>query len=362
MASVKFDHITFRYGANTILEDFSLEMEEGIIMGIVGPSGCGKTTLVRCLCGFIKPEKGNIYIGDNCVFSAEKRISIAPEKRNIGVVFQDYAVWPHLSVYENITYPMRKRRMSKEEIIKRADYALAQVRMTDYKKHMPAQLSGGQQQRVAIARALVTSGKLIVLDEPITNLDLKLREEMLEEIRLIQKNTGMTILYITHDQEAALRLCDRIAILDAKGRLCQTGTDEDIIYRPANRFVFTFMGVSNFIPVVKKIDGLYIRVGEQIKIRDEIPPDMEELKNPVMGVRPMDILFNEHSAVRGEVKSVTFLGNLYNYFIQLGNQQIRVQQSTLDTLGTRVLNEGERVGLEFSRALYYEEPQEGVEA
>ena len=362
MASVKFDHITFRYGTNTILEDFSLRLDEGQIMGIVGPSGCGKTTLVRCLCGFIKPEKGSISIGDTCVFSAEKRINMPPEKRNIGVVFQDYAVWPHLSVYDNITYPMRKRRIAKEEIVKRADYALSQVRMTDYKKHLPSQLSGGQQQRVAIARALVTSGKLIVLDEPITNLDLKLREEMLEEIRLIQKNTGTTILYITHDQEAALRLCDRIAILDAKGHLCQTGTDEEIIYRPANRFVFTFVGVSNFIPVAKKKDGLYISVGEQMKIRDGIPPEINNLRSPVMGVRPMDILFNDSSPIRGEVISATFLVNLYNYFIQLGNRQIRVQQNTLDVLRTREYREGEMVGLEFARALYYEEPHEGGEA
>ena len=362
MASVKYENITFRYGSNTILKDYSLEIDESQIMGIVGPSGCGKTTLIRCLCGFIKPEKGNIYVGKTCVYSADKRINIAPEKRNIGVVFQDYAVWPHMTVYENIIYPMKKRKVPKQEITKRADYALSQVRMTEYKKHLPSQLSGGQQQRVAIARALVSSDQLIVLDEPITNLDLKLREEMLEEIRSIQRNTGTTFIYITHDQEAALKLCDKIAIMDVHGYICQTGTDEEIIYKPSNRFVFSFMGVSNFIPLLKKQDGLYIDVGEHMKVNHEVPAEIKDNVNYVMGIRPMDILFSENSAVKGIIKSATFLGSQYNYFIQLGNREIRVQRNTLDTLQSREYMEGEAVGLDFARVFYYEEPLEEVES
>ena len=250
MAKVRFENITFKYGNNTILDNFSLEVEESRIIGLVGPSGCGKTTLIRCLCGFIKPEKGEIYIEDTCVFSAEKKINIPPERRKIGVVFQDYAVWPHLTVFENIAYPMKKQKLPKDEIQKRAAYALQQVRMTGYEKHLPSQLSGGQQQRVAIARALVSSSDLIILDEPITNLDLKLREEMLHEIKTIQEKTGTTIIYITHDQEAALQLCDTIAIIEPDGKIAQIGTDEEIVQKPANRFVFTFIGVSNFIPMV----------------------------------------------------------------------------------------------------------------
>lgn len=361
MASVRFENITFRYGSNTILEDFSLEIEESQIMGIVGPSGCGKTTLMRCLCGFIKPEKGNIYVGDNCFFSADKRINIAPEKRNIGVVFQDYAVWPHLTVYENIIYPMKKRNVPKDEINKRAAYALSQVRMTGYEKHLPSQLSGGQQQRVAIARALVSSDKLIVLDEPITNLDLKLREEMLEEIRSIQRNIGTTIIYITHDQEAALKLCDRIAIMEQHGSICQVGTDEEIIYKPANKFVYAFMGVSNFIPVVKKPDCVYINAGEYMKVNLDAPAEIKEDIGYVMGVRPADILFSESSPVKGEITSVTFLGNLYNYFVRLGNMEIRVQRNTSDAFQSREYTEGEVVGLDFARVFFYEDTHEGVE-
>ena len=252
MASVRFENVSISYGAKQVVKDFSLSVNDGEIMGIIGPSGCGKTTLIRALCGLIKPEKGNIYINDQLVFSDEKRINVAPERRGIGVVFQDYAVWPHLSVWDNVCYPMKKHKVPKEEIAKRAAYALEQVRMTGYEKHMPAQLSGGQQQRVAIARSLVSSDELIVLDEPITNLDAKLREEMILEIQMIQQNIGTTIIYITHDQEAALQLCDRIAIMQPDGQICQIGSDEEIIRRPANRFVYSFIGVSNFLPVTEK--------------------------------------------------------------------------------------------------------------
>ena len=157
MAGVRFEHITCKYGSKVVLNDYSLEIKESEIMGIVGPSGCGKTTLMRALCGFMKPETGEIYVDDKLVFSASKHVNIAPEERRIGVVFQDYAVWPHMSVWDNVCYPMKKRKLPKNEISKRAAHALEQVHMTGYEKHLPSQLSGGQQQRVAIARALVSS-------------------------------------------------------------------------------------------------------------------------------------------------------------------------------------------------------------
>jgi len=195
MASVRFENISFSYGDTPVLKDFSLAIEESQIMCLVGPSGCGKTTLVRCLLGLSKPKQGEIYIGETCVFSSTKHINLPAERRGIGIVFQDYAVWPHMTVRENIAYPMRKRRMPKTEIDQRVKQVLSQVNMSQYIDHLPSQLSGGQQQRVAIARALVSSGKLIVMDEPITNLDAKLREQMLFEIRELQRNIGTTILY-----------------------------------------------------------------------------------------------------------------------------------------------------------------------
>ena len=327
MADVRFENITFHYGDKCILKNFSLTVEESQIMCLVGPSGCGKTTLVRCLLGFIKPETGAIYVGDRCVFSAKDRIDVPPERRHIGVVFQDYAVWPHLTVLENILYPM--------------------------KKMLPSQLSGGQQQRVAIARALVSSDEVIVMDEPITNLDAKLREEMLQEIRVIQHDIGTTILYITHDQEAALQLCDKMAIMDYEGNLCQLGADEDIILRPANRFVFEFIGVSNFLSLVQQNGRAYIDVGEKYPL-DDCPMDIFAGGQKMeMGVRSNDIAFDNTSPIRAKVRSSVFLGSEYNYFIQLGNRDLRVQQNALDVIQHGEVKEGQEVGLRFLQPRYY---------
>jgi len=218
MAIVSMRDITVQYGKNTVIGGLSLEVERGENLAIVGPSSCGKTTLMRALCGFIKIARGEILLNDTVVSSPSRRIMVAPEKRNIGVVFQDYAVWPHFTVFENIVYPMRKRKVPKEEAKERALAAMAQVKMQDFADRLPSQLSGGQQQRVALARALVSSSELIVLDEPITNLDAKLREEMAYEIRNLQKTIGVTVIYITHDQETAMTISDRMVIMDKKRR------------------------------------------------------------------------------------------------------------------------------------------------
>ena len=356
MASVRFENVSISYGAKQVVKDFSLSVNNGEIMGIIGPSGCGKSTLIRALCGLIKPEKGNIYINDQLVFSDEKRINVAPERRGIGVVFQDYAVWPHLSVWDNVCYPMKKHKVPKEEIAKRAAYALEQVRMTGYEKHMPAQLSGGQQQRVAIARSLVSSDELIVLDEPITNLDAKLREEMILEIQMIQQNIGTTIIYITHDQEAALQLCDRIAIMQPDGQICQIGSDEEIIRRPANRFVYSFIGVSNFLPVTEKGGKVCLALGGEPVLFDAPPQGYVSGKKNVMGVRPMDIVFDAESPIRATIRRDTFLGNQYDYQVELMGRELRVERNALDVLADPTRYEaGQEVGLKFLNVKFYEE-------
>ena len=352
MANVKFDNITFRYGTNTVLENFSLEVESGTIVCLVGPSGCGKTTLVRALLGLNKPETGSITVGDRVLFDAKKRVNVPAEKRNIGIVFQDYAVWPHMTVLENVSYPLKKQRRPKDEIRQRAMKALEQVHMTEYANHLPNQLSGGQQQRVAIARALVIDSDLLVMDEPITNLDAKLREEMLLEIRMIQKRLNATILYITHDQQSALQLCDKMAIMEQDGTLCQYGTDEEIILRPANRFTFEFIGVSNFLPLEKDGNGLVLNCGEKIPYPLEVP---EEAANGgyEIGVRPNDIVFDPQSPLKARVDSRVFLGSEYNYFLSLGQKQIRVQQSMLDARTKGIADEGTTVGIRFLNTRFY---------
>ncbi len=356
MAKVQFYNVSFSYGDKKIIQNLSLEVNDGEIMGVIGPSGCGKTTLIRLLCGFIKPETGSIYIGETCVFDAEKRINIPPERRNIGVVFQDYAVWPHLTVLENVKYPLKKR-MDKKHMQEIAMIALKQVQMEGYANHLPSQLSGGQQQRVAIARALVSSKELIVLDEPITNLDLKLRQEMLKEIREIQKTIGTTIVYISHDQEASLELCDRLAIMDQQGNIRQLGNDYDIVMKPKDRYIFEFVGISNFVDVVTKEDGIYINAENGLVKLDE----KSALKNPTkayqLAFRPMDAVFDNESPIKGKVVTETFLGNITNYFIQLGDKQIRLQQSALDVMKYGKAKEGQEVGLKFVRKFYYEKEE-----
>ena len=356
MAKVQFYDVSFSYGDKKIIQNLSLEVNDGEIMGVIGPSGCGKTTLIRLLCGFIKPETGSIFIGETCVFDAKKRINIPPERRNIGVVFQDYAVWPHLTVLENVMYPLKKR-MDKKQMQEIAMIALKQVQMEGYANHLPSQLSGGQQQRVAIARALVSSKELIVLDEPITNLDLKLRQEMLKEIREIQKTIGTTIVYISHDQEASLELCDRLAIMDQQGNIRQLGNDYDIVMKPKDRYIFEFVGISNFVDVVTKEDGIYMNAENGLVKLDE----KSALKNPTkayqLAFRPMDAVFDNESPIKGKVVTETFLGNITNYFIQLGDKQIRLQQSALDVMKYGKAKEGQEVGLKFVRKFYYEKEE-----
>ena len=363
MANVRFENITVGYGDHMILKDFSLEVASGQIVCLVGPSGCGKTTLVRALLGLNKPETGSITVGDKVLFDAKKHINVPAEKRNIGIVFQDYAVWPHMTVIENVSYPLKKQRRPKEEIHKRAMHALEQVRMTEYANHLPSQLSGGQQQRVAIARALVTDSDVVVMDEPITNLDAKLREEMLLEIRMIQNRLGATILYITHDQQSALQLCDKMAIMQPDGSLCQFGSDEDIILTPANRFVFEFIGVSNFIPVVSESGEYRLDCGEKLPLPKDLIPEGENIAGKELGVRLNDVVLDPDSPLRATVKSRVFLGSEYNYFLQLADKEIRVQQDMLAARLHGTPEEGETIGITFLNPHFYDpKPPEVVAA
>lgn len=372
MDNLKFEHITATYGKKKVLDDFSLEVSSNEILCLVGPSGCGKTTLVRCLLGLMKPDKGRISIGDKVFFDSEKHINVPAEQRNIGIVFQDYAVWPHMTVIDNVMYPLKKRNRVKGAFFKnlfkkddplkkqrreQAMKALELVNMTQYADYLPSQLSGGQQQRVAIARALVVDSDILVMDEPITNLDAKLREQMLSEIRIIQKRLGSTILYITHDQQSALQLCDKMAIMEQNGTLCQYGTDDNIILNPANRFVFEFIGTSNFIPVEKTDDDYCLVCGnKKFKFKNIDQNKLENVKGLNrfdMGVRLNDVFFDSTSPIKAKVLNKVFLGSEYNYFLLLGDLQIRMQQSMLDAKLQGVPNDGDEVGLKFVNPRFY---------
>lgn len=368
MANISIKDLSFSFPSHQIFKNFSLDIEDGSILGLIGPSGCGKTTLARAIAGLLTPDEGEIYIGEQCVFSKTKRINIAPERRNIGMVFQDYAVWPHKSVYKNIEYPLQRKKVNKLERPKLVERALEQVRMSDYKEHMPVQLSGGQQQRVAIARALVSSNSFMIMDEPITNLDAKLREEMIDEIRNIQRHSGTTIIYITHDQETALKLCDKIAVMDKNANIIQIGKDEEIILEPKDRFVFEFIGVSNFLPIrlnngeISILDKKGTRAElfstlNEYKHSNRVNINLEENKEYELAFRPLDVKFDNASNLKATVESKTFLGSHYVYFVNYLGHSIRVQQSTLDSMDKKLPEEGEKVGIVITASNIYEKKE-----
>ena len=361
MASILIDSISVDYGKHRIIDRLNLNVKDGEILAVVGPSGCGKTTLMRALCGFIKISSGKISINDKIVSNAETKSFVSPEKRHIGVVFQDYAVWPHLTVIENIVYPLKKQRIPKLEALEAAHRALAQVKMEGFGSRLPSQLSGGQQQRVALARALVSSSDLIVLDEPITNLDAKLREEMAYEIRNLQMTAGVTILYITHDQETAMTIAERMVIMDKKGFIHQIGTPEEVWTVPEDKYVFEFLGVSNFIPVafskgniVIKDNGAYQKVS--FKSAQQSKNKFDSMEDLLLAIRPMDVVLHskpKEDLLTGKVERVTYLGNQFDYIVTLGEYRIRVQQDSFDAFRQGVPEEGSLCGLDLMNSVYY---------
>ena len=243
MVTVTLKNIVKSFGDSIVVRDVSEVIREGEFVALLGPSGCGKTTMLRMIAGFEKPTSGEIWFDDRLICGG--RTFVPPEKREIGMVFQSYAVWPHMTVYDNVAYPLEIRKTPKEEIRMRVEKALLQMHLEKYEKRLPGQLSGGQQQRVALARALVAEPKLLLLDEPLSNLDAKLRESMRFEIKRLQKSLGITVIYVTHDQTEAMAMSDRIFVLN-RGGLQQAGSPEEIYNHPVNPFVADFLGKIEF--------------------------------------------------------------------------------------------------------------------
>jgi iron(III) transport system ATP-binding protein len=240
MTTIRLENVTKNFGATRAVDQVSLTIAAGELFFLLGPSGCGKTTLLRMLAGFVEPDAGAVY------FDAQAMTGVPPRRRGTGMVFQSYALWPHRTVAGNVAYGLEVRGLARAEINRKVQDALKLVRLEGLEQRRPAQLSGGQQQRVALARALVIQPRVLLLDEPLSNLDARLRVEMREEIRRIHQETGLTMVYVTHDQKEALALADRIAIMH-RGRLVQVGTPREVYTRPVSRFVADFIGDSNFL-------------------------------------------------------------------------------------------------------------------
>ncbi len=319
-----------RYGDKTIIPDLSLDIGGGEFFTLLGPSGCGKTTLLRMIAGFNSIEGGTIS------FDGQVINDLPPYRRNIGMVFQNYAIFPHMSVRRNVEYGLRQRNLSRSEITRRADGIMNVVRIMEYAEKSPNQLSGGQQQRVALARAIVIHPTVLLMDEPLSNLDAKLRIEMRGAIRDIQKEVGITTVYVTHDQEEALAVSDRIAVMNF-GELQQVGTPVELYHRPANLFVATFVGASTIF------GGRAFREGGQAGVvidgRLRVPLGNLDADVPDGGQVKVTVRPEEFSLSRGEgpwqgtVKSSVFLGRFVNYEIVLPDG--RVTEVSLPTSGVQ---------------------------
>jgi iron(III) transport system ATP-binding protein len=349
MAGVRLEGISKAYGAHRVVRDLGVAIEDGECFTFLGPSGCGKTVVLRLVAGFERPDAGTIRIGDAVVADPARKVHVPPERRRLGVVFQDYAVWPHKTVYENVVYPLAIQKVPKREAGDRAQEAIALVGLDGLETRLPYQLSGGQQQRVALARALVSRPQVMLLDEPLSNLDANLREEMRFEIKSLQRSTGVTIVYVTHDQEVALAISDRVAILDGAGAVHQIGRPDDVYERPADAFVFQFMGVCNFIPLEVREGRAWVP-GAAGAV-DAIDPARAAALRPgdVAGCRPGDVrIVRGEGGTRGVVRRAAYLGAVMDYRVAVGATEIRVQEDVQEALaGGGLLREGDAVGLRF---------------
>ena len=278
--AIQIDNVTKAYGKNIVIQGLSAEIQPGEFFTLLGPSGCGKTTLLRMIIGFNSIEGGEIRVDGKVINQ------IPTNRRNMGMVFQNYAVFPHMSVRDNVTYGLKTRHVPKAERYKRADEILKLVKIDDYADRMPTQLSGGQQQRVALARAIVIQPEVLLMDEPLSNLDAKLRVEMRNVIKRIQRQVGITTVYVTHDQEEALAISDRIAVMHG-GVIQQIGTPKHIYQRPANEFVSSFIGLSNFVDAENENGTLDFGCGYRVPM-STLRPDAG--RKVCVAVRPEEFL------------------------------------------------------------------------
>lgn len=339
MTGIKVDRLVHTYQVRgqpaPAVQDVSFEVAENEFYTLLGPSGCGKTTTLRCVAGLERPESGSIQLGDVVVVSDNKYVPT--QRRDIGMVFQDYAVWPHMSVFENVAFPLRvgKARLSRSVLRDRVEEALRLVDMDAYVDRKATQLSGGQQQRLSLARALVRQPTVLLLDEPLSNLDARLREQMRTELRLLQRRIKVTTLFVTHDQVEALSMSNRIAVMD-KGHIVQEGRPREIYQAPQTEFVARFVGTTNFIRgTVTGLpeDGGGVLVQTPVgTLRCRSAADLTESAEVTIAIRPEAVRISPEAPVevgqnllKGTVTMFQFLGECIDYRVEAGGETIRVR-------------------------------------
>ncbi len=328
------------------VDGISLDAETGKLITLLGPSGCGKTTTLRCLAGLERPQSGRIVIANRAMFDSAKRIFVPASDRGIGMVFQSYAIWPHMTVFENVAFPLRvsrARKYSTADITDRVSRMLDMVQLTAFARRPATQLSGGQQQRLAFARGLVHEPAILLLDEPLSNLDAKLREQMRLELKRLQRSLGITTVYVTHDQSEALALSDEIAVFDS-GRIIQRGTPQQIYRQPRNQFVADFVGSANFLPgTVRGADsGLTAVETAHGVMRCQFAEPISAGMKASVTARPEDIILYDGAGgaggaapdganvLKGTIVNRVFLGEVVDYMIDLGDRELRVRSRSDD--------------------------------
>ncbi len=320
---VRLERVTKTFGDMVAVDDLSLDIAEGEFFSMLGPSGCGKTTTLRMIGGFEDPSRGAVYLGGREV------TDLPPYKRDVNTVFQSYALFPHLDVFENVAFGLRRRKVPKDEVRQRVDDALRLVEMSGFEGRKPGQMSGGQQQRVALARALVNRPKVLLLDEPLGALDLKLRKQMQLELKAIQHDVGITFIHVTHDQEEAMTMADRIAIMN-NGRIEQLGTPTELYEQPQTAFVASFLGISNLLPgTVSGPETVRLDGGSEMRV----PPEALQGRSGrvAVGVRPEKIRLGhgEENRLTGQLLETAYVGVATQYVLETraGNISVYVQNS-----------------------------------
>jgi ABC-type Fe3+/spermidine/putrescine transport system ATPase subunit len=331
--TIRVQSLVKTFGGRAAVDNVSFDVAEGEFVSLLGPSGCGKTTTLRCIAGLETPEEGQISIGTTLVNNAAAGVAVPPYRRNIGMVFQSYAIWPHMSVFENVAFPLRIKHVPRAEIATRVKEALRMVGLEALAERSAQQLSGGQQQRVAVARAIVQSPEVMLFDEPLSNLDAALRDQTRAEIRRLQRDLGIAAIYVTHDQAEALSISDRIIVMD-QGRIVQVGTPGDIYSRPANEFVAKVVGAANFLDVTvtpNTADEVFVEldggtrfaagaVSTSGSYRLMLRPDRLALsrRNGALKSDP------GQAHLEGTVRQRLFVGGYYEYLVPIHGGQLRV--------------------------------------